>query len=98
MSLTASLSAGWGIIAFSTNSLTPAIVVRVPRSAMGAYEQTNVESGLVDYLNDNKMTNRLGLLITNIWVTSVFGITNASGYVTNLSLAFTTNIFRTLNP
>lgn len=96
--LTASLSAGWGIIAFSTNSLTPAIVVRVPRSAVGIDEQTNVESGLIDYLNDNKATNKIGYTVTNIWVSGVSGITNTSGYVTNLTVIKATNIFRVLNP
>lgn len=98
VSLTVSLSAGWGILSFSTNSLTPAIVVRVPRSAIGIDEQTNVESGLIDYLNDDKATNKLGYLVTNIWVSGVSGITNASGYITNLTVTKVTNTFRILNP
>ena len=34
-------------------------------------------------------------LTTNVFVSSVSGITNASGYVTNLNVAFGTNIFVT---
>lgn len=54
--LTVAISSGWATLVLSTNWLTNAVNIRVPKSAVGVYEQTNVENGLVDYLNDNKMT------------------------------------------
>ena len=58
--LIASISSGWATISFSTNTLTQAISVRVPPSAVGNYEQSNVESGLAQYIHDNKGTNTFG--------------------------------------
>lgn len=55
--MVATVSAGWATVTLSTNTLTNATIVRVPLAVVGNYEATNVESGLVGYLNDNRMTS-----------------------------------------
>lgn len=55
--LTASLSPGWGTLTWFTNYITNSIVVRVPKSSVGIYDRTNIANGLVDFLNDNAVTN-----------------------------------------
>lgn len=59
--LTVTLGGSWGTVTFSTNTLVSSTVVRVPMSVAGNYERTNVESGLVEYLNDNKATNAIAV-------------------------------------
>jgi len=48
---------GWASVSYSTNTLTSMTVVRVPRSGMGNYERTNVESGLIELISSNEATN-----------------------------------------
>jgi hypothetical protein len=55
--LAASLSPGWGKLTWFTNYITNSIVVRVPKSSVGIYDMTNIANGLVDFLNDNAVTN-----------------------------------------
>lgn len=57
--LTMSISAGWGTLTLSTNALVASTVVRVPLAALGNYERTNVESGLVGLLQDSATTNQV---------------------------------------
>ncbi|HEX2620751.1 MAG TPA: hypothetical protein VHL11_11400, partial [Phototrophicaceae bacterium] len=46
-----SLSAGWGSIVLTTNTLGGGSAVRVPYTLEGAPEQTNITSGVVSILN-----------------------------------------------
>lgn len=56
------IGGGWGTVAFSTNTITPATVVRVPKSVEGAITTTNVANGLVGWLNDASVTNPIAIL------------------------------------
>jgi hypothetical protein len=58
-SLAVSISSGWGTLTLITNTITNAIVVRVPKSIMGPYERTNVVNGLVDEIGDNAASNKV---------------------------------------
>lgn len=57
--LSVTLSANWGTVTLSTNTLTAATVVRVPVTVEAAAAQTNVASGLVAALNLTAATNSL---------------------------------------
>ena len=55
--LALTIGGNWGTVSYSTNTITQATVVRVPMAIAGNLERTNVETGLVDYLNDSSVTN-----------------------------------------
>jgi hypothetical protein len=57
--LSVSLSAGWGTVSLSTNTLTNAVVVSIPTSNQSAQEQTNINSGLVAAISDASNTNAI---------------------------------------
>lgn len=57
--LSVALSAGWGTVVLTTNSLTDATVVRVPPSVEIAQQQTNVSSGVTSWLRNPGNTNLL---------------------------------------
>jgi len=50
-SLTVTLSPGWGLVTYSTQSLVSATVVRVPNTVESLVQRTNVATGLTDWLN-----------------------------------------------
>lgn len=52
----------WASVTFSTNTLTPAQIVRVPFGVEGTYGNSNTETGIVGYLND---TAGSGAVATN---------------------------------
>lgn len=58
---------------------------------------TNTSAGIIAALTFQPATNN-PVYVTNIWVQNVTGITNASGYVTNLAVTLYTNIFRIQAP
>lgn len=57
--LTVTLSAGWGEVAYATNTLTTAIALRLPITVEAAAQQTNLSTRLVDALNLDAVTNQL---------------------------------------
>ena len=57
--LTLSISPGWGIVSWYTNSITNSIVVRVPVSSVGIYDLTNIANGLRDYLASSAVTSAI---------------------------------------
>lgn len=57
--LTVALSAGWGEVAYATNTLTTAIALRLPITVEAAAQQTNLSTRLVDALNLDAVTNQL---------------------------------------
>lgn len=57
--LTLTLSAGWGLVTYTTNALTTAIAVRVPNTVEGAAQRTNISTELVNWLNLTAPTNQL---------------------------------------
>lgn len=52
--VTVSLAGGlpWGTVAYSTNTITAATVMRAPFSVAGNYEKTNVATAIAQYLGD----------------------------------------------
>lgn len=96
------LSAGWGTLSLSTNTLVAATVVRVPPSVAGLIEHTNVANGLVQWLDDPSVTNAVsptapafssfinasGLLVVSNLVLTVGA--NDSNYV-RLNMQISTN-------
>lgn len=80
------VSAGWATVSFSTNTLGAVTLVRVPTSLAGNIERTNVESGLVDYLNDNKMTNSFNTnapALVNFVPINQYASANANGIISS---------------
>jgi len=57
--LTVTLSAGWGTVSYSTNTLTTATVLRLPVTVEAQEQQTNLSTRLVDALNLTAVTNQL---------------------------------------
>lgn len=57
--LTVTLSAGWGSVAYATNYLTNAVLVRVPYTVEVPAQQTNVASGLVGAIDSQANTNAI---------------------------------------
>lgn len=55
--LVVTLSAAWGEVALSTNTLTPALAVRVPYTVESAANRTNVASGIVAAIGGTENTN-----------------------------------------
>jgi hypothetical protein len=75
-SLSVVASGGYASVVYTTNVLIQATVVRVPPAAVGAYEKTNVESGLATYLGDSAGTNQVNtnapmFLPWYIWIASL---------------------------
>lgn len=68
--LTASISAGWGTLSLVTNTITAAVVVRVPASVEGGPMQTNIGSQLEQYLESS--TNALPA--TNTFASNYFSL------------------------
>jgi hypothetical protein len=73
--LSVSLSAGWGTVVLTTNTLTSATVVRVPTSVEAAAVRTNVNSGLMAGLRDPSDTNQFYEI--DFQVANLVGRTNA---------------------
>lgn len=70
------LSAGWGTVAFTTNTIsTNGIPVDVPYEIYGLAQRTNIASGLVKWLSLNVVTN--AFTETNYAFTNFVGKTNA---------------------
>ena len=72
----------WISWVFTTNSITNETVVRVPPSSLGTVEQSNVETGIVQWLNLQWATN--AVIATNtIWSNFISGTSLAalSNYV-----------------
>jgi len=63
----------FGTVTFSTQSLAMATVVRVPSSVEGLIQQTNVSSGIVDWINNSAQTNYIAQAAK-----ALFGFVNAS--------------------
>lgn len=57
--ITITLSAGWGVVTYATQSVSSAWTVRVPNTVESAAQKTNVASGLVDWLNLTAATSQL---------------------------------------
>lgn len=57
--LSASLSAGWGTVVLTTNSLSDFTIVEVPLGVYPAAQQTNVASGIAAMLGANQVTNAI---------------------------------------
>lgn len=100
---TVAFGGSWGTVSYSTNTVTNTTVVRVPKTAAGNYEQTNVESGLIDYLNDNKMGTNIIKVTAPAFVNFVSTATVSKGVknlasnvitvtVSGLALTFTPTI------
>src|SRR5579872_1707681 len=47
-----SLSANWGTVVMSTQNISDAVAVRVPKTVEGAIQTTNISSGLVSWISD----------------------------------------------
>jgi hypothetical protein len=79
-------------VAYYTNTITNAMVARLPISAIGAYEKTNLETGLIGALNDYG-SNRF--FYGSFSTTNYIGTNGYCYYVTNVAwpsipfLAFT---------
>lgn len=91
--LTISVSAGWAAVSYVTNTLSSAIVVRVPHTVEAATNQTNIASMLVPYLD--KSTNALATnspaLTNHVGLTTVQTITGHKTFLgTN---AFTNSVW-----
>lgn len=88
--LSVTLSAGWGTVVFTTNSLGAGTVFRVPYTAEGAAQQTNVTSGLVSALSANTVTNAIPFTapamrnFTNVGGGNFILATNGTGYTNTL--------------
>lgn len=57
--LTVTLSAGWGAVVLTTNTLTSAYVLRLPVTVESAAPRTNITSLIVSALNDSSQTNSI---------------------------------------
>lgn len=57
--LSVSLSVGWGTVVLSTNSTATTVGVRVPYTAEGAAQQTNITSGIVAMISSAPNTNSI---------------------------------------
>ncbi len=55
--LTITLTGTWGSTSTNISTLTNAMVVRVPRSAIGVYERSNSANGIIGLLNGPEGTN-----------------------------------------
>jgi len=73
--LAVTLSAGWGTVVLTTNTLTAAYAFRVPYTVEAAAQQTNIVSGAVAALDSNVTTNALHESAPA--VQNLVGITNA---------------------
>jgi hypothetical protein len=75
VTLTVTLSAGYAAVTYSTNTLTPAIAVRVPYTVEGAAQRTNISSELVNWLNLTANTNQVSQ--TSTFAAQLVGLTNS---------------------
>lgn len=57
--LTVTLSAGWGTVSYSTQTVSTAVAVRIPTSIEAATQQTNINSGLVAAIDASSVTNAI---------------------------------------
>lgn len=57
--LTITLSDGYGAVAYATNTITSAVVLRLPVTVESGAQQTNITTRLVDALNLTAPTNQL---------------------------------------
>lgn len=57
--LVVTLSAGWGTVTYSTQTVAAAVNVRVPQTVETAAQRTNIASGLVDWINYDGTTNQI---------------------------------------
>lgn len=70
-----SVSAGYASITLTTNTLSPVVGVRVPYTAEGAQQQTNITSGIVDMLSSSANTNAVAQS-SRAFTNSLVGTTN----------------------
>jgi hypothetical protein len=89
--VTVALSSGWATNQYTTNTLTSAVVVRVPMSVEGAAQQTNISSGLVAWIDFSGDTNALHE--SSPAVQNLMGLTNAQTVAGKKSLTNTANIY-----
>lgn len=88
-----SMSAGWGTFSLATNTITPAIVVRVPIEVETAAQRTNIASLVAAMINSDCNTNLLtkgigstnpvffkSLAVTNPATGKYFFTTNGDGF------------------
>lgn len=72
--ITVTLSAGWGAVTYSTQSVSEAWTVRIPQTVEAASQRTNVSSALTDYLNYSGNTNQIAQDAP--WAAQLVGKTN----------------------
>lgn len=86
--LTVTLSAGWGAVVLTTNTLTSAYVLRLPVTVESAAPRTNITSLLVTALNDSSQTN--SIFESSTVAANLVGITNAQAVSGSKSFTGTT--------
>lgn len=99
--LTVTTATNWASVVLSTNTIVPMMVLRVPFSALGLYERTNAENGLVDLLNDGAMGSNIfklnALAFSNFVPTalsnSVAGLSNSVVTTSNSFVRFTNFLY-----
>jgi hypothetical protein len=73
--LTVTLSAGWGTVSYSTQTVSTAVGVRVPVTAEVAAQQTNISSGLMAAIRSTADTNQF--YESDFQMANLMGLTNA---------------------
>jgi hypothetical protein len=85
--LSITIFSNWATLSMTTNVMTNATIVRVPKEVTGSMERTNVSSGLVSWINDPANTNKFD---TNAFAFADFQFPDMVG-LTNFIQTLSTN-------